>query len=158
MFTRNEVKVMKSVKLNLLIAVGMVLLFATAAQSQFFKTIGDTLNDYGECVIQGYDGGIIVTGYTNSFGEGGKDLFLAKFDSLGNLLWTRTLGGDSADQGYSLIEASDSSFVVTGYTNSFGAGGSDLLLAKFDASGNHLWTRTLGGEGGRLWLLCETGF
>jgi len=113
------------------------------AQGQFVKTLGGTSEDMGLSVIQTSDGGLLVTGWTNSYG--GVDLLLAKFDGSGSLLWTRTLGGNSVDYGYSVVEISDGGLVVTGYTDSYGAGSYDLLLAKFDGSGNHLWTKTLGG-------------
>lgn len=136
---------MKLAKLNLLMAVALVLLLSTPAQSQYVKTLGGSENDGAEAIIQASDGGFVVTGYTHSFGAGDSDLLLAKFDSRGNHLWIRTLGGDTTDWGYSVIEASDGGLVVTGYTESFGAGGKDIIIAKFDASGNYLWTRTLGG-------------
>jgi len=114
-------------------------------QNQFVKTLGGTGDDYGLSVVEISEGGLVVTGYTESFGAGTRDFLLAKFDGSGNHLWTRTLGGTNDDQGYSVVEVSDGGLVVTGYTESFGAGTRDLLLAKFDGSGNHLWTRTLGG-------------
>jgi hypothetical protein len=111
------------------------------------KTLGGNSQDCGRCVIQTFDGGLVVTGLTESFGAGDWALLLSKFDSAGNHLWTRTLGGSAGETGNSVIQTSEGGFVVTGYTWSFGEGSSDLLLAKFDASGNHLWTRTLGGSG-----------
>lgn len=95
-------------------------------------------------LIQASDGGLVVTGITNTFGEGDRDLTLAKFDSSGNLLWARTLGGPGHEYGSQVIEAYDEGLVVAGAINSYGAGGWDLLLSKFDASGNYLWSRTLG--------------
>ncbi len=136
---------MKFVKFSLLITVGLVLLVATPAQTQFVKTLGGMYHDCGYCVVEASDGGLVVTGWTESFGAGDRDFLLAKFDTCGNHLWTRILGGVGVDYGYSVIQASDGGLVGTGFTESFGAGSSDLLLAKFDASGNHLWTRTLGG-------------
>jgi len=115
-------------------------------QNQFVKTLGGTNTDCGRSVVEVSEGGLVVDGYTSSYGAGVYDLLLAKFDGSGNHLWTRTLGGGSSDGGYSVVEVSDGGLVVTGYTNSYGAGGKDLLLAKFDGSGNHLWTRTLGGS------------
>ncbi len=93
----------------------------------------------------------MVTGWTECYGAGGKDLLLAKFDSSGNLLWTKTLGGTDDEGGKSVIEVSDGGLVVAGMTYSRGAGSWNLLLAKFDSSGNLLWAKTLGGtedEGG----------
>lgn len=139
---------MKLAKLNLLIAVGMVLLLVTPAQSQFVKTLGGSSNDYGFGVAQASDGGFVVTGRTGSFGAGHYDVLIAKFDASGNLLWMKTLGGTNRDDGWSVIEASDGALVVAGYTESFDAGNGYFLIAKLDSSGNHLWTRTLGGTEG----------
>ena len=136
---------MKLTKLNLLITVGLVLLLSTPAESQFVKTLGGMYDDRGHSVIEASDGGLVVAGYTNSFDPGNYDLLLTKFDASGNHLWARTLGGGDLDYGYSVIGASDGGFVVAGRTNSFGAGSKDLFLARFDASGNYLWARTLGG-------------
>jgi hypothetical protein len=48
----------------------------------------------------------------------------------------KNLGGAGSERGEHVVEVSDSGLVVTGYTYSYGAGYSDLLLAKFDGSGN----------------------
>jgi len=136
---------MKKVRVIPLITMGLMLLLSTPAQSQFANALGGSSNDYGYRVIQTPDGGFVVTGYTNSFGAGGSDLLLSKFDSLGNHLWSTTLGGASLDEGRSLAQTSDGGLMVTGSTGSFGVGGTDLLLCKFDSSGNHLWSKTLGG-------------
>jgi hypothetical protein len=114
-------------------------------QSQFVKALGGSNSDYGRSVVEISDGGLVVAGYTNSYGAGGWDLLLTKFDCFGNHLWTRTLGATNDDVALSVIEVSDGGVVVTGYTYSYGAGYSDFLLTKFDGSGNWLWTRTVGG-------------
>jgi predicted secreted protein len=63
----------------------------------------------------------------------------------GDTLWTRTYGGSGTDYCYSVQQTSDGGYVATGYTSSFGAGGNDFYLAKTDANGDTLWTRTYGG-------------
>ncbi|UCB52025.1 MAG: hypothetical protein JSV10_08545 [Candidatus Zixiibacteriota bacterium] len=133
------------IKLNLLLAVGLALLLSTASYGQFVRTLGGSDNDFGNCVIETWDGGFVVTGFTESFGAGSCDLLLAKFDASGNMLWTETVGGANWDNGRCVIEASDRGLVVVGGTYTYSAGYDDFLLAKFDSSGNHLWTRTIGG-------------
>jgi hypothetical protein len=109
------------------------------------KTLGGTGDDEGEFVQQTTDGGYIVTGYTNSFGAGGYDLWLSKWDATGNVSWVKTLGGTSDDYGYSVQQTTDGGYIVTGYTDSFGAEGYDLWLSKWGATGNISWVKTLGG-------------
>jgi hypothetical protein len=68
---------------------------------------------------------------------GGYDLVLAKLDSSGDTVWTRIFsGGATEDRGYSVIQTSFGGIVAVGATYSFGAGSSDILLARFDVDGN----------------------
>lgn len=61
-------------------------------------------------------------------------------------LWTRTFGGGSFDYCYSVRPTNDNGFILSGYTQSFGAGSQDVYIVKTDAAGDTLWTRTYGTE------------
>ena len=111
------------------------------------KTWGGAGTDYGFSVIQTSDGGYFVRGRTASYGAGNNDILLLKYDSAGNLSWNKTWGGVSADNGAASIQTTDGGFVVLSTTTDFGAGGNDLVLVKFDSSGNFLWNQTWGGTG-----------
>jgi hypothetical protein len=109
------------------------------------KNYGGTDHDVGYSVQQTTDGGYIVAGSTESYGAGGEDVYLIKTDSSGNTLWTKTFGGSQYDCGCSVQQTTDGGYIVAGYTESYGAGGSDVYLIKTDSSGNTLWTKTIGG-------------
>ncbi|MDD5529901.1 MAG: T9SS type A sorting domain-containing protein [bacterium] len=109
------------------------------------KHFGGTLDDYGYSVQQTSDNGFIIVGYTRSSGAGSEDVYIIKTNSSGDTLWTRTFGGATVDNGKSVQQTSDGGFIITGYTNSFGAGGYDVYLIKMNSSGNTLWTKTYGG-------------
>jgi len=105
-------------------------------------TIGGISNDYGYYSQQTSDNGYIVTGYTSSFGAGGNDIYLIKLDNQGNLdtdfgtNGTLVVGGSNNDNAYSVQQTSDNGFVVSGYTESYGAGGYDMFILKVDRTGH----------------------
>jgi hypothetical protein len=73
-------------------------------------------------------------------------MYVVKLDSGGNVQWTKTIGGSSDDEAYSIIQSSDGGYVVAGWTWSFGAGNYDIYVVKLDSSGNVQWTKTIGGS------------
>jgi len=101
--------------------------------------------DGGWAVDQTEDGGFIVTGYTMSYGVGGKDLWLIKTDCVGNKQWSRTFGGPKDDVGMSVVQTGDGGYIVTGRTASFGSGDDDIWLLKVNPEGDEQWNRTFGG-------------
>jgi len=114
----------------------------------FAKTYGGTDDDYAFSVQQTSDGGYIVAGETWwSFGAGSADLFLIKTDANGNISWAKIYGGTDWDGAYSVQQTSDGGYIVAGRTESFGAGGYDIILIKTDANGNIIWAKTYGGTG-----------
>ncbi|MEO0096126.1 MAG: T9SS type A sorting domain-containing protein [candidate division WOR-3 bacterium] len=80
------------------------------------------------------DNNLVMAGYTQSYGTGG-DIILSKFDTTGNHLWSRTVGGTNLDYAWSLALASDSGFAITGLTKSFGVDSVDVILIKTDSLG-----------------------
>jgi hypothetical protein len=109
------------------------------------KTYGGTYWDEGYFVQQTIDGGYIITGGTESYGAGYSDIYLVKTDASGDTLWTKTYGGSDLDVGISVQQTIDGGYIITGDTESYGAGYSDIYLIKTDASGDTLWTKTYGG-------------
>jgi hypothetical protein len=63
------------------------------------------------------------------------------------ITFQKTYGGTGNDYGKSFQQTSDGGYIITGTTNSFGAGYSDVYLIKIDSNGDTLWTKTFGGPG-----------
>ncbi|HTL82908.1 MAG TPA: T9SS type A sorting domain-containing protein [Bacteroidia bacterium] len=130
------------------IATLFLALFCSGVHSQsttFQRTIGGTGQEYGTG-IQTFDGGYIFAGSTNSFGAGLLDIYLVRTDSTGDTLWTKTYGGTNNDWAHAVIQTSDSGFVITGTTKSYGAGQFDIFLMKLNSSGTLQWEKTYGGN------------
>ena len=63
-----------------------------------------------------------------------------------DILWSRLYGGDSPDAFYHMQETSDSGFIMTGPTESFGAESSDYWVVKTNSLGDTLWTYQFRGS------------
>lgn len=114
------------------------------------KTYGNLYNEDINIVRPTFDGGYILLGSSSSFGTSTTDfdIYLIKTDSNGDTIWTKTFGGTGSDNALYLQQAKDSGYVITGYTNSFGAGQDDVFLLKTDTNGNLLFIKTYGGVDG----------
>ncbi len=117
-----------------------------ACDTFWTKRIGGSNEEKGYSVIETTDGGFAVTGYTKSYGAGGRDAYLIKTDSLGQLEWEKWYGGTSDEEGNAIVQTDDEGFLIAGGTSSFGAGAGDIWLIRTDSDGDTLWTRLLGGE------------
>lgn len=113
-----------------------------SAPTTFIKTYGITssVDDYSHYAQQTSDGGIISVGCT---GSADWDASITKYDSLGNVTWSKKWGGSGNDLLYKVVQTTDGGYAGAGYTYSSGAG--DALIVKYDSSGNFQWAKTWGG-------------
>ena len=123
-----------------------VLLIKTDQQGQeeWIQTFGGNYIDIGNSIKQTSDNGYIITGYTQSYGNGSRDVWLIKTNSLGNEEWNQTFGGSYIDIGNSIQQTIDGGYIITGSrgTDYY----SDLWLIKTDYQGNEEWNQTFGGN------------
>lgn len=111
------------------------------------RTIGGALSERGYAItVDRVNNFLYVTGYSLSQGAGLQDLILAKYTTAGVILWQKALGGLGGDYGYG-ITMSGSDVCIVGTINSRGAGGNDVVIAKYRADGTNLWRYTLGDTG-----------
>jgi Beta-propeller repeat len=145
--------------------------------------LGDEMAEDPQCLVVDHVGNTIIGGSYRggiNFGDGelinsgGKDIFLAKYNSEGGHVWSQRFG-NSDDQEIRAIDVDTyGNIYITGLfqgTLSFGggnlvsAGGYDAFLVKFTSVGNHVWSYSFGdvntqagqglstGETGKLYLI-----
>ena len=96
------------------------------------------------------NGNVYVVGHaTGSFGseinQGTQDVFLTKYDSAGNLQWTKLLGAAGSADAFGLsADPKNGGVVVAGsvtgdLTPTALGGGTDSFVAKYDSAGNQTW-------------------
>lgn len=113
---------------------------------QWNTTYGGPQDDGAKCVIQTSDGGYALVGYTDSSGEGGYDMWLVKTDSNGTAQWNKTYGGPQDDMANCIVQISDGSYIVAGYTNSFDVQSQSTWVVKTDTQGNIDWNKIYAGQ------------
>jgi uncharacterized delta-60 repeat protein len=93
------------------------------------------------------DGGYMAFGDRDYSGTYDEDFWLLRLNANGDTLWTKRYMNPSTDLGYDLAPTSDGGFVMTGemYRNA-GMDPTDFYIIRTNASGDTLWTKTVGGD------------
>ena len=135
--------------------VSLLLLFisnisAQAPDTLWTKTFGGINNDYGNSVQQTNDGGYIIGGSTESFGNGQSDIWLIKTDDNGDTLWSNTFGGSDHEVGGLVQQSQDGGYIIasTIKDSAISSSDGDIWLIKTDDNGDTLWSNTFGGVNG----------
>ncbi|HOD36683.1 MAG TPA: SBBP repeat-containing protein [Syntrophales bacterium] len=128
--------------------------FNSSGTKQWTRLLGTTAPDNALGVAVDGSENIYVAGFTtgNLGGQtnsGGTDAFVAKYDSSGNLLWTRLLGNATQTYSYAVAVAASGNVYISGVTlGSLGgqanAGIQDVFVAQYNASGTLQWVRMAG--------------
>ncbi|WP_346858747.1 T9SS type A sorting domain-containing protein [uncultured Draconibacterium sp.] len=114
----------------------------------WYKTFGGKAHDWAKDIIAAPDGGYLVCGSTQSFGEGSFDVFLMKINESGEQIWLKTFGGAEFEYGEKLVSGADGNIYISATSASFsGNGKPDHFIIKTDADGELIWSKTFGGEG-----------
>jgi hypothetical protein len=144
------------------------------------KCFGGALEETAYSIDNCTHGGYYVAG-TNigddcdvSGSHGNYDYWVIRISEDGDLLWQKSLGGTTSDNGYCIKTSRNNGCIVSGYSNSgdgnisnhHGAGGvlgtNDCWIVRLDSIGNIAWERSFGGSGGEytnsLILTADNGY
>lgn len=147
--------------------------YTASGALSFVKKMGSTIGDAGRGIVLDASGNIYLTGYFRSVCDfdpsanvnsltsvsGSADIFVAKYDSLGNYIWANAAGGTNGDIGQCITVDNSGNVIVAGdfygtaidfdpgagtvslSTNGF----SDIFVAKYTSGGALVWARSMGG-------------
>lgn len=115
-------------------------------RAQWARTFGGSDYDSLNAPIQQTsDGGYIAAGVSYSYGSGGSDIWIMKFNSKGEVEWQKTYGASGYDEAFSIKQTNDGGYVVAGQATSFGAGNYDLWVLKLSQTGTVEWQKNYEG-------------
>jgi hypothetical protein len=93
--------------------------------------VGTTTGDLGQGAVQG-----------------SQDVFLRKYDSAGQLVWSHLLGSSTSADGFGVAVDASGNVAIAGrvtdrLTTTATGGGSDSFVSKYDSQGNEVFTRQI---------------
>ncbi|MEO8148854.1 MAG: gliding motility-associated C-terminal domain-containing protein [Bacteroidia bacterium] len=133
---------------------------SSAGNLQWLKRAGGLNIDKALSIDADNSGNIVVTGFFYTTADfvgqtitsaGQQDIFIAKYNSAGTLLWVKRAGGTGSDIGNGVTFDNSGNVIVTGEfagSCSFGSttlvsqnSSIDIFTAKYDSNGNLLWAK-----------------
>jgi hypothetical protein len=116
------------------------------SQGIYQSLVGGLGNDLAWSVTTSVDKDLIFAGYTESWGAGGRDVFVCKFNSFGGVEWAGAYGTALNEECHCIIRTHDNGYLLVGMiatsTNS-----NDALVIKLSSTGNIQWAHRYGGTG-----------
>jgi hypothetical protein len=149
--------------------------FDSSGTLQWVNRAGGAGSDQGVSVTADGAGNSYLTGFfsgsatfaqgqanqTTLTTAGDRDIFVAKYDSIGTLMWAKRSGGSGTDRGFTItVDGSGNSYLSGLFNGSatFGQGQpnqttltslglDDIFVAQYDSSGVLQWVKGAGGTG-----------
>lgn len=164
---------------GLILTLTIITMFSSFSQTPDWKWVGVSENknlvkNYdviarGNAITTDLRGNLYIVGELGSSGlptiklgsiilksNGGYDIFIAKYDNTGKLIWAKSIGGEGFESPKSIFNDSKGNLYITGYFDSkeikfdetilTGNGNVNIFLAKYDSSGTLLWASQSKGD------------
>jgi len=126
------------------------------------KFYGGTNIERVEDAVMTSNGNIFMVGSTTQNTAASYQIYFLGVDPYGQIIAYNNYGGKDRELGHGIALITDSTFVLTGESYSYGNGQSDIYLLKLNQNGDTLWTKTYGGvseeRGNAIKLMPDNGF
>ena len=124
------------------------------------KTYGGSKHDITTGAILTRDNSFIILGYSysgvssdkSSSNQGDSDIWLLKINSVGSIIWEKTLGGALEDKPQSVVLTEDNGYLLASHSklssdSGLFYGGYDWHIFKLGFDGDVLWDKVFGTNG-----------
>ena len=122
--------------------------------STLFGTPGK--DEEGYSILQKPDSNFVVLGNTDN------DILLLEVSNSGEVMWNQSYGGSQTDEAHHFEQTTDGGYIISGSTQSYGFGGSDIWLIKSGSDGLIEWNTYIGTEndeqGGQVLQTNDGGY
>ena len=119
-----------------------------SGNTDWIRKIGGNGFENADSVKQCSDGGYIVSGYSETYSSGGYDIVIVKFNQMGEVEWSKNIGGTGDEMDRSIHQTQDNGFILGGLTKSYPALSEkqNALTIKFSQNGDIEWSNVLSGS------------
>ena len=108
----------------------------------------------GNCYVVGSFNQTATFDGTDLISQGYTDIYIAKYDSSGELVWAKGFGSSDYNEAQCVAVDADTNILVAGayggsvdFETDILSGASNIFILKMDPDGNVLWARQAGGPG-----------
>jgi hypothetical protein len=132
--------------------------YGSTAEDRILDCTLDNSNNIIVCGTTASSTNMAIGGSQTTYGGGGHDMFLVKFDNACTRLWSTYFGGSGTEIGNASVKerngsiylfgqtTSTSNIAFNGFQNTYGGSNKDVCLAKYNSSGSRVWATYCGGS------------
>jgi len=103
-------------------------------------------NDYATDLVKTSDNGVVISGFSDSFGSGNYDFVLMKTTGHDSISWSKNYDNNGIEKAHGVIKTKDEGFALIGTTKTQDSDYNDIWLVKTDSNGDMQWNKTYGGD------------
>jgi hypothetical protein len=132
-----------------------VIKYNSTGQVVWATGAGSSSDDSGNGIAADGTGCYITGSFLGSFmgltNNGGSDVFLLRYNSTGQRIWTTSVGSSSDDSGNGIAVDGTGCYITGSFSSNFlgltNNGGSDVFVVKFALTGSPIWAMSAGSTG-----------
>ena len=125
---------------------GLLICFDASGSLLWYQRYGGLLDERFFSITYVLDGGLAVTGLTESYGNPLGQIWIVKTDLHGNIEWNVTSGGATFSRGHNIISTPQGELIIAGVREHEETERLDAFVLQTASNGTQVWNITLGEE------------